>query len=51
MYNYLIGMVATGDNSRPWLIAICMIVSIIVVFALFLLGQKDKDNEDDDMED
>lgn len=48
MYNYLVGMAATGDGSKPWLIAVCMIVSIIVVFVLFLLGQRDKDEEDDD---
>ncbi len=51
MYNYLIGMVATGDNSKPWLIAICLIVSMIVVIALSLLGLKDKDDDEDDMED
>lgn len=51
MYNYLIGMVATGDNSKPWLIAICLIVSMIVVIALLLLGLKDKDDDEDDMED
>lgn len=38
----------TGDNSKPWLIAICMIVSIVVVVGLFILGQKDSDEEDDD---
>lgn len=51
MNNWLIGIAATGDGSKPWLIAVCMIVSIIVVFALFLLGQQDKDeDEDDDLE-
>lgn len=50
MYNYLIGIVATGDNSKPWLIAICMIVSIIVVITLLLLGLKDRDDDEDDTE-
>ena len=49
MYNYMVGMAQTGDTSKPWLIAICMIVSIIVVVALFILGQKGKD--EDDLED
>ncbi|MBO5470450.1 MAG: hypothetical protein J6A03_12030 [Lachnospiraceae bacterium] len=48
MCNYLVGMAVTGDGSKPWLIAVCMIVSIVGVFALFLLGQGDKDEEDDD---
>ncbi len=38
----------TGDNARPWLIAVCMIVSIIMVAALFLIGQKDKNKEDEE---
>ena len=41
MYNYLIGMVATGDNSKPWL---------IVVITLLLLGLKDRDDDEDDTE-
>ena len=48
MYNYLIGIAATGDSSKPWLIAICMIVSIVVVIALFLMGQKGNDDEDEE---
>ncbi len=48
MSEYLIGIANTGDTSKPWLIAVCMIVSIVVVFVLFLLGQKDKNEEDDD---
>ncbi len=48
MYNYLIGIAATGDSSKPWLIAICMIVSIVVVIALFLMGQKGNNDEDEE---
>lgn len=44
MLNYLVGMVETGDASKPWLIAICMIVSIIVVVALFIMGNKNGDD-------
>ena len=42
MYNTMLALAQTGDNSKPWLIAICMIVSIVVVVALFIIGQKDK---------
>ena len=48
MYNYLIGIAATGDSSKPWLIAIYMIVSIVVVIALFLMGQKGNNDEDEE---
>lgn len=44
MLNYLVGTVETGDASKPWLIAICMIVSIIVVVALFIMGNKNGDD-------
>ncbi|MCM1497732.1 MAG: hypothetical protein NC124_04625 [Clostridium sp.] len=49
MLNWLIGMVNTGDTSKPWLIAVCMIVSIVVVVALFIIGQRDR-NDDEDVE-
>lgn len=49
MVSSLVGMVNTGDNSKPWLIAICMIISIVVVVILFILNQKTKD-EDSDLE-
>ncbi len=51
MQNYMIGMADTGDAARPWLIAICMIVSIVMVVALFIIGdRKNQENEDDDDE-
>ncbi len=34
-------LVMTGDDSKPWLIAICLIVSIVVMIFLFLLGRGD----------
>lgn len=43
-----VGMANTGDSSKPWLVAICMIVSIIVVVGLFILNQKSKEDEDED---
>ncbi len=48
--NSMFGMAMTGDQSRPWLIAVCMIVSIVVVVALFIIGQKDKNEEEDNDE-
>lgn len=52
MLSYLVGMAATGDTSKPWLIAVCMIVSIIVVVALFIIGNtgSDQSAEDEDNE-
>lgn len=48
MFQYLIGIAATGDTSKPWLIAICMIISIVVVAALFVMGQKGADEDEDE---
>lgn len=50
MYNIMLALAQTGDNAKPWLIAICMIVSIVMVVALFIIGQKGK-SEDDDIDD
>lgn len=48
--NWLVGMANTGDASKPWLIAICMIVSIVVVAALFIIGQKGKEDDEEEEE-
>lgn len=50
MFNSMLALAQTGDNSKPWLIAVCMIVSIVVVVALFIIGQKGKDEDEDDVE-
>ncbi|MBQ8085495.1 MAG: hypothetical protein IJ232_05255 [Lachnospiraceae bacterium] len=47
MFQYMIGIANTGDTSKPWLIAICMIISIVVVAALFVMGQKGNDDDDE----
>lgn len=47
MFQYMIGIANTGDTSKPWLIAICMIVSIVVVAALFVMGQRGNDDDDE----
>lgn len=38
----------TGDDSKIWLIAVCMIVSIIVVVALFIINGQNKKDDDED---
>ncbi len=44
LYNLIeLFTVATGDDSHPWIIALCLIVSIAIMIFLFLLGGKDKD--------
>ncbi len=50
MYNTMFTLAQTGDGSKSWLIAVCMIVSIIMLVALFIIGQKDKTNDEDDLE-
>lgn len=50
MFNLMLALAQTGDNSKPWLIAICMIVSIVMVVALFIIGQKGKNDDEDDIE-
>ncbi len=43
----ILAITATGDQSKPWLIAICMVVSIVVLIGLIILGVKGKkDNKD-----
>ena len=48
MLNTMLGMLNTGDDSKIWLIAVCMIVSIIVVLALFIVNGKNKKDDDGD---
>lgn len=45
--NNFVGIANTGDQSKPWLIAICMIISIVVVVGLFILNQKTKDEDEE----
>ena len=35
--------VMTGDDSKPWLIAVCLIISLIIMIFLFVLGKNDDD--------
>ncbi len=39
-------LAATGDDSNPWLIVICLIVSLVIMGFLFLLGGKNDDKKD-----
>ena len=42
-------LAATGDSGRPLLIAICLIVSIVLMITLFVTGRYiNKKNEDED---
>lgn len=55
MYNYLMLLTAmTGDNGRPLLIAICLIVSIVLTVVLIITGKtinkRDNDEDNDDSE-
>ncbi len=38
-------LVATGDDSKPWLIAVCLIVSIVIMIFLFVLGRGGDDTK------
>lgn len=44
-------MAATGDNSKPLLIAICLIVSVVLMVVLIITGKNIKDSEDEDIND
>lgn len=53
MLNYMMHLTAmTGDDSKPFLVAICLIVSVILMAVLIIMGKKNKnaDDESDDME-
>lgn len=51
MFHGMMGMANTGDASKPWLIAVCMIVSIVMVVALFIIGgQKNREEDESDDE-
>ncbi len=42
-------LAATGDSGKPLLIAVCLIVSIVLMIALFVTGRYvNKKNEDED---
>lgn len=49
---YALLMAATGDEGRPLLVAICLIVSIVLTIVLLVTGRmankQDEDVEDED---
>ncbi|MCM1287051.1 MAG: hypothetical protein NC240_01985 [Clostridium sp.] len=49
---YALLTAATGDSNKPVLIAICLIVSIILMVVLFIMGKSagSKNEEDDEDE-
>ncbi|MBR3833916.1 MAG: hypothetical protein IKJ73_06335 [Lachnospiraceae bacterium] len=40
-------MAATGDNSKPLLVAICLIVSVILTIVLLVTGRMANRQDDD----
>lgn len=48
-YNSLLA-VATGDDSKPWLIAVCLIVSLAIMVFLFVLGRGEDNPKDNKKE-
>ena len=38
-------LVVTGDDSKPWLIAVCLIVSIVIMIFLFVFGRGGDDTK------
>ncbi len=40
----------TGDNSKPLLVAICLIVSVILMVVLIITGKKSGKDDGDDSE-
>lgn len=49
---YSLLMAATGDNGKPLLVAICLIVSVILTVVLLVTGRMaNRQDEDSDIED
>ncbi len=48
---YALLMPVTGDSNKPVLIAICLIVSIILMVVLLIMGKSVGNKNDDDDED
>ena len=47
MNTILANIIATGDSGKPLLVAICLIVSIVLMVVLIMVG-KGGNGEDDD---
>lgn len=47
---YTLLMAATGDNSKPLLVAICLIVSVILTIVLLVTGRM-ANKQDEDVDD
>ena len=44
-------MAATGDNSKPLLVAICLIVSVVLTVVLLVTGRMANKNDETDEND
>ncbi len=43
-------MAATGDDGKPLLIAICLIVSVVLMVVMIVTGKSASNSEDTDVE-
>ena len=46
LQNIFANVIVTGDEGKPWLIAICLIASIAMMITLLILGKGKKDDKD-----
>ncbi|MDD7284065.1 MAG: hypothetical protein SO015_06605 [Wujia sp.] len=42
----LANIVATGDSGKPLLVAICLIVSIVLMVVLIMIGKSNADSDE-----
>ena len=42
----LANIVATGDSGKPLLVAICLIVSIVLLVVLIMIGKSNADSDE-----
>lgn len=42
----LANIVATGDSGKPLLVAICLIVSIVLMVVLIMIGRSNADSDE-----
>ena len=43
----LANIVATGDSGKPLLVAICLIVSIVLMVVLIMIGKSNADSDEE----
>ena len=50
MNTILANIIATGDSGKPLLVAICLIVSSVLMVVLIMVGKSGKNEEDEEDE-